>query len=377
MRQTIKLPCVMMRGGTSRGPYFLASDLPSDIAQRDAILISVMGAGHHLEIDGIGGGNPVTSKVAIISPSQRAGIDVDYLFAQVSVKERLVDTSPNCGNMLAGVGPYAIEAGIVPATQDNTKLRIFNVNTGKVIEATIRTPKGKVIYSGEAAISGVPGTAAPILMTFLNSAGSKTGSLLPTGNTRDTFEGIEVSCVDAAMPVVLIRATDLGKTGYETPAELNADTAFLKRLETLRITAGTAMGITDVPDRVIPKPILLAPGINGTVLTARYFMPHECHSALAITGSVALASACSVPGTIAAEMCGAVTLPATLGFSHTSGRLDVVVDKAPEDAELKVSVVRTARRLFEGFVFAEVDEPQAEIKPATRQPETLAATASR
>jgi hypothetical protein len=355
MRRQIKIPCVMMRGGTSRGPYFFASDLPNDPAQRDAILISAMGAGNELEIDGIGGGNAVTSKVAIISPSQHPNADVDYLFAQVKVHERAVDTSPNCGNMLAGVGPFAIEAGLIAAQRDTTSLRIFNVNTGKLIEAKVLTPDGRVTYVGDAAISGVPGTAAPILLTFLDAAGSKTGSLLPTGHARDTLEGVEVSCVDAAMPVMLVRATDLGKTGYETRAELNDDGAFLKRLETIRIAAGTAMGITNVAERVIPKPILVAPGIDGATLTARYFMPHDCHPSLATTGSVALASACCTPGTLAAELCGPVPLPATLSFAHPSGRFDVVADKTEGNAIPKVSIVRTARRLFEGFVFAEID----------------------
>ena len=353
-RQQVKIPCVMMRGGTSRGPYFLADDLPSDPAVRDAILISVMGAGHQLEIDGIGGGNPVTSKVAIVSRSTRPDADIDYLFAQVSVRERAVDTSPNCGNMLSGVGPFAIEAGLIPATPGTTTLRIFNVNTGKVIEVTVQTPNGRVTYIGDASISGVPGTAAPILMTFLDAAGSKTGALLPTGKPLDRFEGIDVSCVDAAMPVIIVRASDMGKTGYETYTELNADKDFFARLEKIRIAAGTAMGIANVADKVIPKPIMIAPGKEGTTLTVRYFMPHDCHPALAITGSVALASACATPGTLAAQMCGAVTLPATLSFAHPSGKLDVVADKG-DGAAPKVSVVRTARRLFEGFVFAEIE----------------------
>ena len=353
-RQPVKIPCVMMRGGTSRGPYFIAEDLPTDIALRDAILISVMGAGHELEIDGIGGGNPVTSKVAIVSRSKRPDADIDYLFAQVSVRERKVDTSPNCGNMLSGVGPFALEAGLIKAGPVTTTLRIFNVNTGKVIEVEVQTPGGRVTYVGDTAISGVPGTAAPVLMTFLDSAGSKTGALLPTGRPLDKFEGLDVSCIDAAMPVIILRASDMGKTGHESHTELNADKDFFARLEKIRIAAGTAMSIADVANKVIPKPILIAPGQNGATLTVRYFMPHDCHSALAITGSIALASACATPGTLAAEMCGTVTLPAKLTFAHPSGMLEVVADKG-DGAAPKVSVVRTARRLFEGHVFAEVE----------------------
>ena len=355
MNDLIRIPCVLMRGGTSRGPFFLASDLPQTPAARDAVLLSVMGSGHHLEIDGIGGGNALTSKVAIVGPSRRPGADVDYLFAQVKVLEQAVDTSPNCGNMLAAVGPFAIEAGVVPVQDGITTLRIHNVNTGKVIESRIQTPGGRVLYDGSVAISGVPGTAAPITLTFLDSAGSKTGALLPTGAARNTFDGVEVTCLDAAMPVVILRAADLGKTGHETPAELNADAGFLRRLESIRIQAGEAMGIPNVRDRVIPKPVLIAPaapGQDGDSLTTRYFMPHECHSALAITGGVALANACATPGTLAAEMTAVSAFPADLTFAHATGRLQVTIDHPPGAPAPVVSVIRTARRLFEGAVFA-------------------------
>lgn len=353
MRQSIKVPCVMMRGGTSRGPYFHAADLPEDEALRDALLISIMGSGHPLEIDGIGGGQAVTSKVAIVGPSTRQDADVDYLFAQVMVNDRRVDTSPNCGNMLSGVGPFAIEAGLFPASDGVTRLRIFNVNTGKIIEATVHTPGGKVTYAGATSISGVPGTAAPVHLAFVDAAGSKTGSLLPTGQVRNRFDGIEASCIDAAMPVVLMRASDLGKTGYESPDHFNADLKFLTRLDRIRLQAGEAMGLEDVRQRVIPKPVLLAPGRDGATVTARYFMPNECHPSLAITGSVAIASACCTPHTIAHEFCGDIELPATLTFAHPSGQLDVVAE--PGQNGPKVSVVRTARRLFEGYVFGEPD----------------------
>src|SRR6476660_3462866 len=245
-----------MRGGTSKGPYFVASDLPPQIEARDRVLLSAMGSGNLLEIDGIGGGHPLTSKVAIVSPSRVSGADVDYLFAQVRVDQRVVDTSPNCGNMLAGVGPFAIEAGMVTAQEGTTSVRIFNVNTGRLIEAKVATPGRKVVYDGDASIDGVPGTAAPIHLAFLGAAGSKTGKLLPTGSPLDTVEGVQVSCVDAAMPVVIARAADFGKSGYESVSELNADTAFMARLEKMRIAAGQRMGIHDAADRVIPKPIL-------------------------------------------------------------------------------------------------------------------------
>jgi 2-methylaconitate cis-trans-isomerase PrpF len=352
----IRIPCVLMRGGTSKGPYFIASDLPAQTEARDRVLVSAMGAGNLLEIDGIGGGHPLTSKVAIVSPSRVPGADVDYLFAQVRVEQRLVDTSPNCGNMIAGVGPFAIEAGMVSAQDGETRVRIFNVNTGKLIEAKVATPGRQVVYDGNASIDGVPGTAAPIHLAFLGAAGSKTGKLLPTGRPLDRVDGIEISCVDAAMPVVLIRASDLGKTGYETPAEFSADREFMRRLEALRIEAGKLMGIPDAADRVIPKPVLIAPPANGGTISARYFMPHSCHAALAITGSVAVATAAVTPGTLAHAIVGAHALPVTFGIEHPSGRLEVTLDHHPDYVEPAAYVVRTARRLFEGHVLVKASE---------------------
>jgi 2-methylaconitate cis-trans-isomerase PrpF len=348
----MRIPCVLMRGGTSRGPYFVSSDLPPDVPQRDQVLLSVMGSGHPLEIDGIGGGNPVTSKVAIVSSSARPGIDVEYLFAQVKVEERKVDTSPNCGNMLAGVGPFAIEAGLVKAADGVTSVRILNLNTNKVIEAEVQTPGCRVTYEGNASIDGVPGTASPIHLAFLGAAGSKTSGLLPTGSTVNIFDGVEVSCVDAATPVVLIRATDLGKTGLETPAEYAADRDFMTRLEKIRVAAGKQMGIVDAAERVIPKPVLIAPPARGGHLSARYFMPHQCHSALAITGAVAVATAIATPGTVACEMARPGSLPMALTLEHPSGRLDVKLDRLPGSREPVARVMRTARRLFEGYVYA-------------------------
>lgn len=347
-----KIPCVLMRGGTSRGPYFISSDLPSDEARRDEILLQVMGSGHPLEIDGIGGGNPVTSKVAIVSPSTHAGIDVEYLFAQVKIEERKVDTSPNCGNMLSGVGPFAIEAGLVSAADGVTSVRILNLNTNKVIEAKVQTPGRRVTYEGSASIDGVPGTASPIHLAFLNAAGSKTSGLLPSGSPADVIDGVTVSCVDAATPIVLIRAADLGKTGTETPAEYAADRKFMARLEGIRIEAGKRMGLLDAAERVIPKPVLIAPPARGGNLSVRYFMPHQCHSALAITGAVAVATAIATPGTIASDLVKPGSLPMDVTLEHPSGRLDVNLDHLPGSQEPVARVLRTARRLFEGHVFA-------------------------
>jgi hypothetical protein len=252
--------------------------------------------------------------------------------------------------MLAGIGPFAIEAGLVPAHPGTTTVRIYNVNTKRLIEARIATPNGIVTYDGDVAIDGVPGTAAAVHLAFMGAAGSKTGKLLPTGSPVDTIGGIEISCVDAAMPVVIARAADFGKTGYETVSELNADKAFLSRLEKIRIEAGARMGIPDAADRVIPKPVLIAPPVRGGTLAGRYFMPHLCHGAFAITGSVAVGTAAVTPGTLPAMLVGKIELPVNLRIEHPSGQLDVRLEKHPDYAEPAAFVVRTARRLFEGHV---------------------------
>ncbi|MFL5256573.1 MAG: 4-oxalomesaconate tautomerase [Rhodopila sp.] len=345
MNGQIRIPCVIMRGGTSRGPFFLASDLPADPVLRDAVLLSAMGAGNELGIDGIGGGNPLTSKVAIVGPSSVPDADVDYLFAQVRVREGMVDTSANCGNMLAAVGPFAIEVGLIAATAGTTRVRIHNVNTGKRIEAVVATPGGVVTYDGDARIDGVPGTAAPVELAFPNAAGARTGRLLPTGRAAETICGVEVTCLDAAMPVMIARAADFGFTGQEDPVAF-ADPDFRTRLETMRCEAGWRMGLGDVSALVVPKPVLIAPAAGAT-LAARYFMPHECHKALAVTGAVALATSCATPGTVAAALAGVVTVPQTVTFTHPSGQIAVTLAPGPE-----ALVQRTARRIFEGSVFA-------------------------
>ncbi len=350
-----KIPCVLMRGGSSRGPFFLSSDLPSDLTSRDAVLISAMGSGHPLQIDGIGGGNPLTSKVAIVGRSARPDADVDYLFAQVNVERASVDTAPNCGNMLAAVGPFAIEQGLVAAADPETRLTIFNVNTGKRIEAIVQTPGSVVDYEGDTVIAGVPGTAAPVRLAFLDAAGSKTGKLLPTDAGSDLIDGTEVSLFDMAVAAMLVDAGSFGKTGQEMPADLDADRAFMQRLETLRVEAGRLMGLGDVSQMVIPKPILLAPPSGDATITARYFMPHSCHTAVAITGAVCIASACCTPGTIAHRLARLPEPEADgrrrLIIEHPSGQTPVEIEQDPVTGIVtRAMVIRTARRLFDGFV---------------------------
>lgn len=350
----LKIPCVLMRGGTSKGPLILACDLPAEIEERDAVLLSLMGAGHELEIDGIGGGSPQTSKVAIVSPSDSPDADVDYLFAQVMVNERRVDTTPNCGNMLCAVGPFAIEKGLVKAQSPVTTVRIRNLNTGTLVDAEVQTPDYRVEYEGDTQIDGVPGTAAPIGLTFLNSAGSKTGKLLPTDSVTNVFDGIEVTCIDMAMPMVLIDASALGKTGGESPAELDADKAFKERLESVRRQAGAAMGLGDVSNKVIPKPVLLSRACNGGTLQVRYFMPHICHKSLAITGSIGISTATLIEGSVAWKIIAdypRALFTNIIDIEHPSGKISVSLLREGNNIEnTRAAVIRTSRKLFEGVV---------------------------
>lgn len=349
------IACTLMRGGTSKGPFFLASDLPGDVQLRDRVLLAVMGSPDARQIDGVGGADPLTSKVAIVSRSSRPGIDVDYLFAQVSVDRPLVDVSPNCGNMLAGVGPFGIERGLVASHDPITPVKIYMVNTGNIAVAHVPTPGGVVVYEGAASIAGVPGTAAAIRIDFLDTAGSVCGALLPTGNSRDELDGIEATMIDNGMPVVVLRAADFGKSGYETPAELDADKRFKARLEEVRIVAGERMGLGDVQSKVVPKMTLIAPPRDGGHVATRTFIPHKCHAAIGVLGAVTVGTACVLPGSVAR---GIVCVPEgavkRLSVEHPSGEfsLEIEVDEASGNGlrVVRSSLIRTARALFRGEV---------------------------
>lgn len=348
MKRTV--PCVLMRAGTSRGPFFLREWLPPEEVARDEALIGAIGASDLLQLDGVGGGSTLTSKVAIVSRSSRPDCDVDYLFAQVGVGQRSVDTRPNCGNMLAGVGPFAIEQGLVPAVADSTTVRVYNVNTGARIHVTVMTPGGGVTYDGETRIDGVAGTAAPIRLNFLDAWGAVTGSLFPTGRRIDVFDDIEATCIDAAMPLVIVRARDLGVRGRESPLELDADAALLGRLETLRRAAGERMGLGDVSQSVVPKPVLVSAGEGADSITSRYFTPRRCHTSHAVTGAIGVATAFALPGTVASGT-ETVTGARSLAVLHPQGRIEVEVEVEGEGANARVvhaTLVRTARKILEG-----------------------------
>jgi len=349
-----KIPCVIMRGGTSRGPFFLASDLPADPETRDVVLLAVMGSPHEYQVDGIGGANPLTSKVAMIGKSKRPDADVDYLFAQVLIDQERVDTKPNCGNMLVGVGPFAVEAGLVPAKNGETTVRIFNVNTQALVEAIVQTPGGKVTYEGNAAIDGVPGRAAPVGINFTSAIGSVTRKLLPTGGPLNVIDGVDVSCVDVAMPMILMRAEQFGKSGDESAAELDADKELFRRMEAIRRKAGELMGMGDVAKMVVPKIGLLSKPHHGGTISSRYFVPYACHKAHAVTGTVCVASACAIPGTVASQL---VTLPlppqGMITIEHPSGMIAIDLDAdftGGRQVLRRAALVRTARRIFDGYV---------------------------
>jgi hypothetical protein len=344
------IPCVLMRAGTSRGPFFLRDWLPQDEAVRDETLIGAIGASDLLQVDGVGGGSTLTSKVAIVSKSSQPGCDVDYLFAQVGVGQKSVDTRPNCGNMLSGVAPFAIEQGLVPARDGETTVRVFNVNTRSRIDVTVQTPGGRVTYDGETGIDGVAGTAAPIRLNFLDAWGAVTGSVFPTGRRIDIVDGLEVTCIDAAMPLVIMRARDLGLTGREAPAELDADFALMARIEALRCAAGEAMGLGDVSTSVIPKPVIASDGDDADNITSRYFTPRRCHASHAVTGAIGVATAFALPGTV---ISGAASRGGVRAISvlHPQGRIDVEValEGAGSDARIqRAALVRTARKILQG-----------------------------
>ncbi len=348
MNRTI--PCVLMRAGTSRGPFFLREWLPQNDIERDEALIGAIGASDLLQLDGVGGGSTLTSKVAIVSRSREPGCDVDYLFAQVGVGQRSVDTRPNCGNMLAGVAPFAIEQGLVTPTGAQTTVRVFNVNTRSRIDVTVLTPGGCVTYEGNARIDGVAGTAAPIRLNFLDAWGTVTGSVFPTGQRIDLIDGTAVSCIDAAMPLMIVRASDLGLIGSESPVELDANTALLEGLERLRRTAGALMGLGDVSQSVVPKPVLVSPGDSPHSLTSRYFTPRRCHTSHAATGAIGVATAFALPGTVASSASNIVGV-SNVTVLHPQGRIEVEVEvrgQGPEASVQRAALLRTARKILQG-----------------------------
>jgi 4-oxalomesaconate tautomerase len=342
------VPCMWMRGGTSKGGYFLAEDLPAD---RDAFLLRVMGSPDPRQIDGMGGANPLTSKVAVVKRSQRPDADVDYLFLQVFVDKANVTDAQNCGNILAGIGPFAIERGLVPAGDAETEVRIFMENTSQLAIARVSTPGGRVTYSGVARIDGVPGTAAPVSITFADTAGSSCGALLPSGNAVDVIEDVDCTLIDNGMPCVVMRAADLGISGRETPEELEANDDLRAKLEAIRLKAGPMMNLGDVAAKSIPKMTMVSKPLAGGAVSTRTFIPHKCHDAIGVLGAVSVATACLLPKGPAAEI--AVTPGGEeklISVEHPTGEMSVIATMC-DGRVTNAAVLRTARKLFDGRVF--------------------------
>lgn len=343
-----------MRGGTSKGGYFLKHDLPADTAERDDFLLRVMGSPDSRQIDGMGGADPLTSKVAVVSRSTREGIDVDYLFLQVFVDKAIVSDQQNCGNILAGIGPFAIERGLVTAQDGETRVLIYMENTGQVALATVKTPGGIVSYAGDAHIDGAPGSAAPVPLEFRDTAGSSCGALLPTGNAVDVVNGVPVTLIDNGMPCVVMKAGDVGAAGYESREELDADTDLKAKIETIRLAVGERMNLGDVTDKSVPKMMLVAPPRNGGAVTVRSFIPHRAHASIGVLGAVSVATACLIAGSPAAEVAQVPTTGnrKTLSVEHPTGETTCVMELDEDGTVVSAAVLRTARKLMDGVVFA-------------------------
>ena len=352
-------PVMWMRGGTSKGGYFLASDIPAEEAERAEFLLGVMGSPDPRQIDGMGGADPLTSKVAVVKKSERPGVDVDYLFLQVFVDKAVVTDAQNCGNILAGVGPFAIERGLVEASGDVSHVTIYMENTGQIAVASIETPadeigKRAVNYWGEAGIDGVPGTHAPIPIEFRDTAGSSCGALLPTGNAADEIEGVRCCLIDNGMPCIVFKAEDVGATGYETREELESD-AFApirEKIEAIRLAAGPLMNLGDVSEKSVPKMTLVAPPKNGGAVTTRVFIPHRAHASIGVLGAVTAATACLVEGSPAAEV---AEVPEgstkSLSIEHPSGEMTCVMKVDARGEVESAALLRTARKLMDGIVY--------------------------
>ena len=359
------IPCLFMRGGTSRGPFILESDLPADVESRDAALLRIMGSPDARQIDGLGGADPLTSKVGIVRPGRTAGVDLEFLFAQVSVTEARVDTTPNCGNMLAAVVPFGIETGLVEARGEVSTLRVLTRNTGTLSDIEVQTPGGRVEYEGNARIDGVPGTAAPINIRFLETAGSVCGSLLPTGRLIDRIGGVDVTCMDNGMPVVMMAAQAFGVTGYESREQLNGNSELKKAIEAIRLLAGPMMNLGDVARKVVPKMCLVAPPVAGGNISTRTFIPHDCHAAVGVLGAVTVATAAVLSGSVANHLALVpVGNPKTLSVEHPSGEFSVVLTLDPQDPTTVIgaALLRTARLIMRGEVFV----PQNSISRGKR-----------
>ncbi len=345
--------CMWMRGGTSKGGYFLRDALPTDTAARDAFLLRAMGSPDPRQIDGMGGADPLTSKVAVVQKSNRDGVDVDYLFLQVFVDQAIVTDAQNCGNILAGVAPFAIERGLVPAQDGETPVTVYMENTGQIAVARVQTPDSQVSYDGAAKIDGVPGSSAAVPIAFKDTAGSSCGALLPSGNARDVVEGIEVTMIDNGMPCVVLRASDMGISGDEDPATLEADEVLRGKLEAIRLACGPRMNLGDVTQKSVPKMTMVSAPKAGGAISTRTFIPHRCHKTIGVLGAVSVATACLLKGSPANELAQVGSgSNRELAIEHPTGEMTVVADINDAGDVESAAILRTARKLMDGEIFA-------------------------
>lgn len=359
MANQTPIPCILMRGGTSKGPFFYAGDLPTDERKRDEVLLALMGSPHRRQIDGLGGGHALTSKVGIVDRHDGPQADLTFLFAQLQPEGDTVDTSPNCGNMLAAVVPFALEKGLIEPQSPTTTVKVLTLNTNMVSEIEVQTPNGQVNYEGQASINGVPGTSAPITINFLDVAGSVCGALLPTGQSRDVFEiesfgPLEATCIDNGMPMVLVRARDVGRTAYESVDELNQDEELKALMEKLRLSAAEKMGLGDVRDKNFPKMCLLNEPVAGGAVHTRCYIPHVCHESIGVLQAVTVATACILPDTVAQGLAHTGQgLQQTLSIEHPSGEFSVALELNPDNPTevIKSALLRTARALMAGEAY--------------------------
>lgn len=337
---------MVLRGGTSKGAYFLPEDLPDDVEERDDLLMRIMGTPDPRQIDGIGGAHPLTSKVAIVSVSDDPDADVEYLFLQVGVDEPNVTDRQNCGNLLAGVGPFAVERGLIDPSDGPVDVRIRMLNTNSIATATFTVDEGMPVYDGHTSISGVPGTAAQIKLVFEDIAGATTGSLFPTGNPADDVAGVRATLVDNGMPVVVMLAGDLGVAGDEKCADLEGNGSLRARLEEIREEAGRMMNLGDVTNTTVPKMTLVSPPRHGGSVTTRTFIPHRCHQAIGVLGAVSAATGCVVDGTVGRTVLAGDPAGENVILEHPSGQFEVFFDSGGN-----AGIIRTARKLLDGTVF--------------------------
>jgi 4-oxalomesaconate tautomerase len=364
--------CSILRGGSSRGAYFQSDDLPADADTRDRVLLAIMGGPDELQLNGIGGGHPLTNKVAIVNQSTHPGADLDYLFLQVSPREGKVSDLQNCGNILSGVGPYAVASGLLPAIDPQTSVRVHLVNSGGFCELSLPTPNAQLTFAGDTQIDGVPGTGAAIICDFLDTAGSACGALLPTGNVHDKIGGYEVTCIDNGMPVVIVAASAFALSGYESPDELEANADLKDALEALRLAAGQAMTLGDVAAKTIPKMCLVSPPREGGLITTRTFIPHSCHRSIGVFGAISVATGCLLHGSVPAEI--ADVPPGnekTVSIEHPAGSMSVrlLVDdgQSPEKTIRRAGVVRTARLISDGQVYVPSEVWDGQSMDSTKQ----------